>query len=72
MVVIRNTRRYYENADMSNVKIWQNQIGCIIKVFKKIIEVLSKMVSNLEIEMRKEEQEKKETILITDSGDDKG
>lgn len=28
------------------------------------------MVSNLEIEMRKEEQEKKETILKTDSGDE--
>ncbi len=52
---------------MSKEKDSQKLFDCIIKVFKEIIETLSKMVSNKR--MRKENQEKEGTILKTDSGD---
>jgi len=45
-VVIRNMKGYLKNVVMSKKKRLQYNLGCIIKVFKKIIEVLSKMVSN--------------------------
>lgn len=59
-VVIRNKKEYFKNVKMSKEKGNQNVPGWIIKVFKVIKEALSKMVSNIEKWMRKEELEKRE------------
>lgn len=59
-VVIRNQKGDFKNVKMSKEKRGQNTLGCIIKVFKEIIEALSKMVSNHEKWDEKEEKGKLE------------
>jgi len=41
VVINKGLKAIFKNADMSNVKNWKNQFGCIIKGFKESLSALS-------------------------------